>query len=237
MLYPRLASIASFWLSEMYWINSLAAGMFFENFQIAHTLGSPTFHRPPGPATSGTTKVCSKTLGLVRRVEWKAEIASWIQLATPEARKRLSEASSHENTSGVMPSSYSALPKRSDSRISLESIKMFCPLGSVSLTPKQYMRARQLWLASLQCENCMPVGCPLALSCPAAFLRSSQVFGSPIPIEAKRSLRHRTGIEMKKSGTAYQTPLTCAALFEASSQPPYFLPRPSATSERSTRLR
>src|SRR5713101_7708406 len=148
------------------------------------------------------------------RVEWKAEIASWIQLATPEARKRLSEASSHENTSGVMPSSYSALPKRSDSRISLESIKMFCPLGSVSLTPKQYMRARQLWLASLQCENCMPVGCPLALSCPAAFLRSSQDFGSPIPIEAKRSLRHRTGIEMKKSGTAYQTPLTCPAQFE-----------------------
>src|SRR6266550_8244861 len=192
----------------MYWMNSLAAGMFFENFQIAQTLGSPTFHRPPGPATSGTTKVCSKTLGLVRRVEWKAEIASWIQLATPEARKRLSEASSHENTSGVMPSSYSALPKRSDSRISLESMAMFCPLGSVSLAPKQYMSARQLWLASLQCENCMPVGCPFAFSWPPALRRSSHVLGSPIPIDAKRSLRQRTGMEMKKSGTAYHVPPT-----------------------------
>src|SRR4030081_2537792 len=154
-------------------MNSLAAATFLENFQIAHTLGSPTFQVPPGPATSGTTNVCSNTLGFVMRVEWKAEMASWIQLATPDARKRLSEASSHENTSGVMPSSYSALPKRSDSRISLEPIKMFCPLGSVSLTPKQYMRARQLWIGSLPCENCRPVGCPLAVGCPPAFLRSS----------------------------------------------------------------
>ena len=86
-------------------MNSLAAATFLENFQIAHTFGSPTFHVPPGPATSGTTNVCSKTLGLVTRVEWNAEMASWIQLATPEARNRLSEASSHGNTSGVMPSS------------------------------------------------------------------------------------------------------------------------------------
>src|SRR5260370_27840047 len=101
----------------MYWINSLAAGMFFENFQIAHTLGSPTFHRPPGPATSGTTKVCSKTLGLVRRVEWKAQIAAWSHLATPEARKPLSGASSHENTPGLHPSAYSPFPRRRDSRV------------------------------------------------------------------------------------------------------------------------
>src|SRR5258707_10722120 len=115
----------------MYWINSLAAGMFFENFQIAHTLGSPTFHRPPGPATSGTTKVCSKTLGLVRRVEGKAEIASWVQLATPEAGKRVLEGAAPENTSRGMPSSYSALPKRSDSRLSFGAIKKVFPLGSV----------------------------------------------------------------------------------------------------------
>ncbi len=35
---------------------------------------------------------------------------------------------------------------------------MFWPEGSVSLAPKQYMSARQLWLASLQWENCIPVG-------------------------------------------------------------------------------
>src|SRR2546429_5367679 len=109
-------------------MNSLAAATFLENFQIAHTLGSPTFQVPPGPATSGTTNVCSNTFGLVMRVEWKAEMASWIQLATPDARKRLSEASSHENTSGVIPSSYRALPNLRDSRISWESMAMFCPL-------------------------------------------------------------------------------------------------------------
>src|SRR5437763_16287661 len=106
MLYPRLASIASFWLSAMCWMNSLAAGMFFENFQIAQTFGSPTFHlSPAGPATSGMQNVSAKTLGFVIRVEWNAEIASWIQEPTPEARNRLSEASSQEKTSGVMPSS------------------------------------------------------------------------------------------------------------------------------------
>ena len=116
-------------------MNSFAAAVFFENFQIAHVFGSPTFHLPPGPATSGRQNVCSKTFGFVARVEWKAEMASWIQLATPEARNRLSEASSHENTSGVMPSSYSAFPNLRASRISLESIVMFCPVGSVSFTP------------------------------------------------------------------------------------------------------
>src|SRR5256885_2237353 len=57
---------------------------------------------------------------------------------------------------------------------------MFCPLGSVSLAPKQYMSARQLWLASLQCENCMPVGCPFAFSWPPALRRSSHVLGGDV---------------------------------------------------------
>src|SRR2546427_4059607 len=99
-------------------MNSLAAGTFFENFQIAHTFGSPTFQVPPGPAASGRTYVSLKTLGFVSSVVRNAEIASWIQLATPDARYRLSEASSQEKTSGVMPSSYSALAKRSASRVS-----------------------------------------------------------------------------------------------------------------------
>ncbi len=87
-------------------MNSLAAGMFLENFQMAHTLGSPTFQRrPAGPAASGRQYVCLKTSGFVSSVVRNAEIASWIQLATPDARKRLSEASSQEKTSGVMPSS------------------------------------------------------------------------------------------------------------------------------------
>src|SRR5437867_532142 len=141
----------------MCWMNSRAAGMFFEVFQIAHTLGSPTFQRPPGPAASGTTNVCLNTSGFVSSVVRYAEIASWIQEATPEARKRLSEASSHEKTSGVIASSYIALANRSASRISFESSSVFCPEGSVSFTPKQYISARQLWLASLQCENCIPV--------------------------------------------------------------------------------
>src|SRR4030095_2243618 len=146
----------------MCWMNSLAAGTFLENFQIAHTLGSPTFHLPPGPATSGTTKVCSKTLGLVIRVEWNAEIASWIQHATPEARNRLSEASSHENTSGVIPSSNSALANRSASRVSLEATRTWLPEGAASAPPKLKRSDRQFKLASAHCENWMPVGWPFA---------------------------------------------------------------------------
>src|SRR5258705_6055102 len=100
----------------MYWMNSLAAGMFFENFQIAHTLGSPTFHRPPGPVASGTTKVCSKTLGLVRRVEWEAQVAAGVQLATPEAGERLSEASSHLKNSFIKPSAQTGMAESTDAR-------------------------------------------------------------------------------------------------------------------------
>src|SRR5919204_3854154 len=105
-------------------MNSLAAGMFFENFQIAHALGSPTFQRPPGPAASGITYVFSKTFGFVSCVVRNAEIASWTQHATPDARYRLSEASSQEKTSGVIPSSYSALANFSASRVSFESMRM-----------------------------------------------------------------------------------------------------------------
>src|SRR5436309_6684286 len=137
MLYPRLAPVASFWLFATAMMNSLAAGTFFENFQIAHTFGSPTFQVPPGPAASGRTYVSLKTFGFVSSVVRNAEIASWIQLATPDAWYRLSEASSQEKTSGVMPSSYSALAKRSASRVSFESSSMLCPDGSVSLAPKQ----------------------------------------------------------------------------------------------------
>src|SRR5204862_3356887 len=125
----------------------------------AQTFGSPTLHlSPAGPATSGMQNVSAKTLGFVIRVEWNAEIASWIQQPTPDARKRLSEASSQEKTSGVMPSSKSAFAKRSASRVSFESIRMFSPDGSVSATPKLKSTERQLRLASAHCENWMPVG-------------------------------------------------------------------------------
>src|SRR2546427_833150 len=95
-------------------------------------------------------------------------MASWIQLAMPEARKRLSEASSQEKTSGVMPSSNSALENRSASRISFESIVGLSPDASVSVAPKLNMSDRQLRFASLQWENAMPVGLPLGLSVRAA---------------------------------------------------------------------
>src|SRR2546427_3684612 len=85
-------------------MNSLAAGTFFENFQIAHTFGSPTFQVPPGPAASGRTYVSLKTLGFVSSVVRNAEIASWTQLATPDARYRLSERS-EEHTSELQSQS------------------------------------------------------------------------------------------------------------------------------------
>src|SRR6059058_23130 len=105
--------------------------------------------RLPGrPCGSRATPVCWKTLGLVSSVERYAEIASWIQHATPEARYRLSEASSHEKTSGVMPSSKSALANRSASRVSFESIRMFSPETSDSAPPKLNSSERQFRLAS-----------------------------------------------------------------------------------------
>src|SRR5881396_2531246 len=104
------------------------------------------------------------TSGFVSSVVRYAEIASWIQHATPEARYRLSEASSHEKTSGVMPSSNRALANRSASRVSFESIRTFWPEGSASCAPKLNITDRQLRFASLQWENWIPQGCPLVFS-------------------------------------------------------------------------
>src|SRR2546429_7555156 len=108
------------------------------------------------------------TSGFVSSVVRYAEIASWIQHATPEARYRLSEASSQEKTSGVMPSSKSALANRSASRISLESSVGLSPEGSVSVAPKLNINDRQLRFASLQWENAIPVGFPLGFMVRAA---------------------------------------------------------------------
>src|SRR5262245_25575725 len=97
--------MAAVWLAHKAVRNSRAAGMFFENFQIAKTFGSETLMRAAGPVASGSMYVFLNTSGLESSVVRKAEIASWIHEATPEARNRLSDASSQEKTSGVMPSS------------------------------------------------------------------------------------------------------------------------------------
>src|SRR6266850_5986202 len=123
-------------------------------------------------------------------------MASWIQLAIPEARKRLSEASSQEKTSGVMPSSNIALENRSASRISFESIVGLSPDASVSVAPKLNINERQLRFASLQWENAMPAGLPLGLSVRAATRASSQVSGAFRPLASKRSFRQSMGSRM-----------------------------------------
>src|SRR5215831_18331229 len=105
-------------------------------------------------------------------------MASWIQPAMPEARKRLSEASSQENTSGVMPSSKRALANASASRISFESMVGFSPEGSVSVAPKLNITDRQLRFASLQGEKATPVGLPFDLSVRAATRASYHVSGA-----------------------------------------------------------
>src|SRR5215831_1844657 len=123
-------------------------------------------------------------------------MASWIQPAMPEARKRLSEASSHEKTSGVIPSSKSALAKRKASRISFESRVGLSPEGSASVAPKLYIKDRQTRFASLQWENAMPHGLPLGLSVRAATRASSQVSGGLSPFASNRSLRQSMGSRM-----------------------------------------
>src|SRR5712664_2037090 len=123
-------------------------------------------------------------------------MASWIQPAMPEARKRLSEASSQEKTSGVMPSSKSALAKRSASRISFESIVGLSPEASVSVAPKLNIKDRQLRFASLQWENAIPHGLPLGLSVRASTRACSQVYGGLRPFASNRSFRQSMGSRM-----------------------------------------
>src|SRR5215469_5520941 len=136
MLYPRLPTIDSFQLSARCRRNSFAAGAFLANFQIAYALGFAMDTRRPGnPCGSSDTCVFWNTRGFVSSVLRYAEIASWIQHATPEARKRLSEASSQEKTSGVIPSSTRAFMNRKPSRVSFESMRTFWPEGSASWAP------------------------------------------------------------------------------------------------------
>src|SRR5215470_3785663 len=123
-------------------------------------------------------------------------MASWIQPAMPEARKRLSEASSQEKTSGVMPSSKSALPNRKASRISFESIVGLSPEASASVAPKLNATDRQTRFASLQWDNAMPHGLPLGLSVRAATRASSHVSGGLRPLASNRSFRQSMGSRM-----------------------------------------
>src|SRR5206468_10353651 len=124
-------------VSTMWVRNSLAACWFLENFHTIHTFAAHVFTRLPfGPAGSMPMKVFLNTSGLVSSVVRYAEIASWTQHAMPDARYRLSDASSQEKTSGVMPSSNSALANFMNSRSSLESSVGAAPDGSASVPPK-----------------------------------------------------------------------------------------------------
>src|SRR6266849_3801169 len=178
-------------VSTMYVRNSLAAAWFLENFHTIHTFAAHVLTRLPlGPAGSIATTVFLKTSGLVSSVVRYAEIASWTQHAIPEARYRLSEASSQEKTSAVMPSSKSALANLSASRVSFESMRTFSPEGSSSAPPKPNSTERQFRLASAHCENWIPVGCPFGFKVRAATRASSQVSGALSPLASNRSLRY-----------------------------------------------
>src|SRR3989441_7992622 len=156
-------------LSMRYASHSFAACWFLENFHTIQTFGAAALTRLPGcPWGSSPRKVFLNTSGFVSSVVRYAEMASWTQQATPEARYRLSDASSQENTSGVMPSSNSALANRSASRVSFESRSTFCPEASLSCPPKLARSDRQLRFASLQWENWIPHGCPFAFRVRAA---------------------------------------------------------------------
>ncbi len=170
--------------------HSFAACWFFENFQTIQTFGAATLTRLPGiPWGSRARTTFLNTSGFVSSVVRYAEIASWIQHAMPEARKRLSEASSQENTSGVMPSSNSALAKRRNSRSSLESRVGFSPEGSASVPPKLKNIERQKRFASAHWDNAIPVGWPLGFMVRPATRASSQVSGGLRPFWSNRSFR------------------------------------------------
>src|SRR5216683_2612381 len=151
--------------------HSFAACWFLENFHTIHTLGAATLTRlPDGPWGSSPRKVFLNTSGFVSSVVRYAEIASWTQQA-------MSEASSQENTSGVMPSSKIALAKRRNSRNSFESRVGFAPEGSASVPPKLKNIERHMRFASAHWDSAMPVGWPLGLRVRAATRANSQVSG------------------------------------------------------------
>src|SRR5215813_12511731 len=138
--------------------NSFAACWFFENLHTIQTFGAAALTRLPGsPCGSIQRNVFWNTFGLVSSVVRYAEIASWTQHATPDARYRLSEASSHENTSGVIPSSKSALANFMNSRSSFESSVGFSPEGSPSVPPKLKNIDRHIRFASAHWESAIPV--------------------------------------------------------------------------------
>ena len=87
MLYPRLCFMPSRASSRKWVRNSFAACWFFEDFHTMYTFADDTLTRlPSGPAGSIPMCVFLNTSGLVSSVVRYAEIASWIQHATPEAR-------------------------------------------------------------------------------------------------------------------------------------------------------
>src|SRR5215831_10214573 len=177
-------------LSMRYVRNSFAACWFLENFHTIQTFGAATLTRLPGtPWGSSARKVFWNTGGLVSSVVRYAEMASWTQQATPEARYRLSEASSQENTSGVMASSKSALAKRRNSRSSFESRVGLAPEGSASVPPWLKNIERHIRFASAHWESAMPVGWPLGLSVRAATRANSQVSGYFRLLWSNRSFR------------------------------------------------
>src|SRR5438093_11132203 len=107
----------------------------------------------------------------------------------PQARERLSDASSQEKTSGVMPSSKSALANWRNSRSSLESIVGASPEGVASMPPWLQNIERQKRFASAHWDSAIPVGCPLGLSVRAATRASSHVSGYLRLLASNRSLR------------------------------------------------
>src|SRR5438093_12887429 len=177
-------------LSMRYASHSFAACWFLENFHTIQTFGAAALTRLPGsPWGSRPRKVLWNTGGLVSTVVRYAEIASWTQHAIPEARYRLSDASSQEKTSGVMPSSKMALANLRNSRSSLESIVGWSPEGVASVPPWLKKHDRHMRFASAHCERAIPVGCPLAFSVRAATRASSQVSGYFRLLASNRSLR------------------------------------------------
>src|SRR5579884_379653 len=89
MLYPLLSTSENLTSPPYSSRNALAAAWFFENFQIPRIVGSTTANRPAGPRGSRPSIAMFTLLysvGLLSWIDRIAEIASWIQIATPESR-------------------------------------------------------------------------------------------------------------------------------------------------------
>ena len=108
-------------------------------------------------------------------------IGLWIHEPLPERMKRLFEASSHERTSGSIPSLYSSFHHSMTCAVLSELMAGVLPSASNTFAPYDHNTDHAVVFASPQWLMAIPTGLPCFLSALPCFSRSSHDFGCSKP--------------------------------------------------------